>query len=196
MRDYVYSASYSRIKVTKNAGQTWIDIKTGLPNYNITDIEVSNIDANRAWVTFSDYNNTHKVYETNDAGNTWTNISGNNLPALPVNCIVHQAGANDDLYIGTDIGVYYKDSTMNDWMPFNSGLPNVIIKELEIHYGEGTISAATYGRGIWQSPLNTFSNVDVDNTEGVEFLIYPNPTKSKITVSSLIKKKFLLVFFH
>ncbi len=193
--DYVYSASYSRIKVTKNAGQTWTDIKTGLPNYNITDIEVSNINANRAWVTFSDYNNTHKVYETNDAGNTWTNISGNNLPALPVNCIVHQGGANDDLYIGTDIGVYYKDSTMNDWMPFNSGLPNVIIKELEIHYGEGTISAATYGRGIWQSPLNTFSNVDVDNTEGVEFLIYPNPTKSKITVSSSDKKEISVSLF-
>ena len=84
---------------------------------------------------------------------------------------------------------------MNDWMPFNSGLPNVIIKELEIHYGEGTISAATYGRGIWQSPLNTFSNVDVDNTEEVEFLIYPNPTKSKITVSSSDKKEISVSLF-
>ena len=35
-----------------------------------------------------------------------TNITGTNLPNLPVNCIVYQANANEDLYIGTDIGVY------------------------------------------------------------------------------------------
>ena len=114
----------------------------------MTDIAVSTNNPDRAWVTFSDYNNVHKVYETNDAGSSWVNISGNNLPALPVNCIVYQGGANDDLYIGTDVGVYYKDNTMTEWVPFNNGLPNVIVNELEIHYNEGTISAATYGRGL------------------------------------------------
>ena len=46
---------------------------------------------------------------------------------------------------------------MTDWAPYMTGLPNVVIKELEIHYGAGTISAATYGRGIWESPVNTIS---------------------------------------
>ena len=40
-----------------------------------------------------------KVYETNDAGSTWINISGSNLPGLPVNCITYQGGTNDDLFI-------------------------------------------------------------------------------------------------
>ena len=102
--NYIYAASYSRIKVTKDAGLSWTYIKPGLANYNITDIAVAKNNADRAWVTFSDYNNIHKVYETNDAGNSWINISGNNLPGLPVNCIVHQGGSTDDLYIGTDIG--------------------------------------------------------------------------------------------
>ena len=48
---------------------------------------------------------------------------------------------------------------MSDWIPFNDGLPNVIVKELEIHYDEGTISAATFGRGVWESPLNTFQQM-------------------------------------
>ena len=57
------------------------------------------------------------------------------------------------------MGVYYKDNTMTDWAPFNNGLPNVIVNELEIHYDEGTISAATY-EGMRESPLNTISSVN------------------------------------
>lgn len=181
--DYIYAASYSKIKVTKDAGLTWTYIKPGLANYNITDITVSTNNPDRAWVTFSEYNNTHKVYETNDAGSSWTNISGNNLPGLPVNCIVYQGGANDDLYIGTDIGVYHKDNSMTDWVPFNDGLPNVIVKELKIHYDEGTISAATFGRGVWKSDLNTLST-SVAPDKQVHFKIYPNPAEDKITIST------------
>ena len=192
--EYIYAASYSKIKVTKDAGISWTYIKPGLANYNMTDVEVATNNADRAWVTFSDYNNIHKVYETNDAGSSWTNISGNNLPELPVNCIVYQAGANDDLYIGTDIGVYHKDNTMTEWIAFNDGLPNVIVKELEIHYDKGTISAATFGRGVWESPLNTLSSVSINNKENLDYIIYPNPAKDKITISTNAKSINVKIF--
>jgi xyloglucan-specific exo-beta-1,4-glucanase len=160
----------------------------------MTDITVATNNADKAWVTFSDYNNTHKVYETNDAGNNWTNISGNNLPGLPVNCIVYQGGANDDLYIGTDIGVYYKDNTMTEWAPFNDGLPNVIVKELEIHYDKGTISAATFGRGIWESPLNTLSGVGTKDIKKLDYTIFPNPAKDQITIKANTRSVFVRIF--
>jgi len=182
--DYVYAASYSKIKVSKDAGASWSYIKPGLANYNMTDIEVATNNPNRAWVTFSDYNNTHKVYETNDAGASWENISGGNLPGLPVNCIVYQGGANDDLYIGTDIGVYYKNNTMTEWIPFNDGLPNVIVTELEIHYDKGTISAATFGRGVWESPLNALSSLSSNNIKNLDYTIFPNPASDQITITS------------
>ena len=38
------------------------------------------------------------------------------------------------------------------------GLPNVIVNELEIHYGSGKIRAATFGRGVWESDLQTPPN--------------------------------------
>jgi hypothetical protein len=183
--NYIYASTYSKIKVTKDAGQSWTYIKPGLPNYNITDVVVSTTNPDRVWVTLSDYNNAHKVYESIDAGDNWTNVSGSNLPALPVNCIVYQGGANDDLYIGTDVGVYHKDNTMSDWVPYMVGLPNVIVKELEIHYDAGIINAATFGRGVWQSPLKTTSSTSTNEFSSIDFSIYPNPAKDKITIQGI-----------
>ena len=193
--DYIYASTYNRIKVTKDAGQSWSNIKPVIANsFNITDVVVSATNPDRVWVTLSGYNNTHKVYESIDAGDNWTNVSGNNLPALPVNCIVYQGGANDDLYIGTDVGVYYKDNTMSDWVPFNDGLPNVIVKELEIHYDEGTINAATFGRGVWKSELNTLSTVNSNYFNDVEFTIYPNPADDKITIHTTENKVLINIY--
>ena len=68
------------------------------------------------------------------------------------------------------------------WAPFNNGLPNVIVKDLEIHYDEGTISAATFGRGVWKSPLNTLSTLNNNNIESLNCIVYPNPAKDQITI--------------
>lgn len=181
--DYIYAGSYTKLEVTKDAGQNWQNIKIGLPN-NIGGIAVSKNNADRAWAVFSNYNNIDKVYETIDAGNTWENISGVNLPALPVNCIVHQGGINDEIYIGTDIGVYYKTNTMSEWAPFNTGLPSVIVEELAIHYQEGTISAATFGRGIWKSPLNSPPNSTINDFQNISFSVFPNPASNYININT------------
>ena len=181
-QNYIYASTYSTLKVTTDAGASWASIKSGLPNYNITDVVVSAANPDHLWVTFSEYSANHKVYESIDRGANWINITGNNLPNLPVNCIVSQSLTNDDLYIGTDVGVYYKDNSMSDWIPFMTGLPNVVVKELEIHYTEGTISAATFGRGVWKSPLNTLPSAINENENG-HFSIYPNPAENYITVS-------------
>lgn len=180
--NYIYAASYLTLKVTKDGGATWSNIKPGLPNLNISDIEVSYNDPEKLWVTFSEYSSAHKIYKSIDGGSTWNNITGAALPNLPVNCIVYQYFANDDLYIGTDIGVYHKDNNMTDWAPYMNGLPNVIVNELEIQYDIGKIRAATFGRGVWESdlqaPLNSSFNYDLPYIE-----FYPNPTSSFLTVS-------------
>ena len=179
--DYIYAATYSRLMKTTNSGQSWTSIKPGLPNYNISDVTVSDNDPDRLWVTMSEYNASNKVFESDNGGATWTNITGTNLPNLPVNCIVYQANANEDLYIGTDIGVYHKDNTMSDWAPYKNGLPNVVVNELEIHYPTNRIRAATFGRGVWDSPLNsssTYTNSEIVNNLN----IYPNPASNQLYV--------------
>ncbi|RPG52665.1 MAG: T9SS C-terminal target domain-containing protein [Flavobacteriales bacterium TMED84] len=179
--DYIYAATYSRLMKTTNSGQSWASIKPGLPNYNISDVTISDNDPNRLWVTMSEYSASNKVFESSNGGATWTNITGTNLPNLPVNCIVYQANAYEDLYIGTDIGVYHKDNTMSDWTAYKNGLPNVVVNELEIHYPTSRIRAATFGRGVWDSPLNsssTYTNSEIVNNLN----IYPNPASNQLYV--------------
>ena len=48
---------------------------------------------------------------------------------------------------------------MAEWEPYQSQpgsttfLPHVPIKELEVHQQSGNLRAATFGRGLWQTPL-------------------------------------------
>jgi photosystem II stability/assembly factor-like uncharacterized protein len=134
-----------------NGGTSWTTI-TNVPPGTITAIACSNTDPNKAWITYSGFNNNNKVFQTTDQGVTWTNLSAS-IPNIPINHIVYQNNSNDALYIGTDVGAFYKDATSAIWQPFSNGLPNVIVSQLAIHYATNTIRASTYGRGMWESGL-------------------------------------------
>jgi hypothetical protein len=78
-------------------------------------------------------------------------------------------------------GVFYTDNTLTEWEPFNNGLPNVRINELEINTADNKIYAATYGRGLWRSSLYD-SSLSVNDFEFSDLSLYPNPTKSEVNL--------------
>lgn len=152
--NFIYAGNGVKLYRTNDGGLTWADVTAGLPvatNY-LTDLAVHDSNPKVAYVTFSGYVAGQKIYKTDDAGNSWTNISGS-LPNLPADAVIHEKRDDNPLYVGTDDGVYYRNDNLPDWIPFKQGLPNVIVDQLEIHYGTKVIRAATYGRGAWQAPL-------------------------------------------
>jgi photosystem II stability/assembly factor-like uncharacterized protein/PKD repeat protein len=154
---YIYIGNNNHILRTIDGGNTWVEVTNNLPADSIamTSIAVDPYNPDIVYATFTFDHNGQKVYKTVTGGigvNAWTNISGT-LPNIPIDCIAIQQGGNHGLYIGTDVGIYYTDTTMTDWIPFSNGLPNVRVPELSINYTSNTILAATYGRGIWQCPL-------------------------------------------
>ncbi len=165
---------------TTNGGQVWENITpnvfSNLQNY-INDIAVSE-NPNKAYIVATGFEAGKKVFETNDGGQSWANISGS-LPNIAVTSIVHQqASASNDLYIGTDLGVFYKNDELPDWELFSDNLPNVIVNELEIDYNESKLYAATYGRGIWfANLLNPITGIDDQNSwvSTMEVSLLPNP---------------------
>ncbi len=150
--EVVYAANRTTVWRTRDGGDTWEPANGGLPTGFISYLAVSQYDPNTAWLTFSNYAKDQRVYMTEDGGQNWVNYSGG-LPNVPVNCVVYENNSNQAVYIGTDIGVFYRNRSMTEWLPFNDNLPNVMVNELEIHYPSGKLRAGTYGRGLWESDL-------------------------------------------
>ena len=148
----IYVAYDTVLYKTTNAGVTWTPMVSSGGNV-ITYITVSPINPLDVWITLSGYTAGAKVYGSSDGGATWSNWSGT-LPNVPINCIVYANVCDGGLYIGTDLGVYYwgTSASTTDWIPFNTGLPNVVVNELEISSND-QLWAATFGRGLWKSYL-------------------------------------------
>lgn len=148
----MWVAKPGELYLSVDGGSFWTSI-TNIPAGTITGIACSNTDENKAWITYSGFNNNIKVLQTDDQGASWINLSAS-VPNIPVNCITYTNNSNDAIYIGTDVGVFYKDASLNVWQPFYSGLPNVQVTQLSIFYGTPTkLRASTYGRGMWESDL-------------------------------------------
>ncbi len=153
--DVIYYANDLTMRRTVNNGSSWQAVGTTLPPLVITAIVVHPTQPDHVFVSLSGYADGDKVFESVDGGTSWTDLSGN-LPNVPANTLVLDP-ATDGLYVGTDLGVFYRDAQLSDWQPFSQGLPNCIITELEIHAATGRLRAATYGRGLWESDLFTMS---------------------------------------
>ena len=106
-------------------------------------------------VTKGGYGAGRKVYRSADTGMTWQNITYN-LPNVPANCLRYDKGSdtsNYDMYVGTDVGVFFKKELDTVWQYYGLGLPNTAVTDLEIFYPTGKLRAGTYGRGIWETDL-------------------------------------------
>jgi hypothetical protein len=145
----VYAATGTSFRMSADAGGSWT---TYTAPGSVTRIAVDPTNSLRVFITVSGYNAGSKVYRSTNGGSSWTNISGN-LPNVPANCIVYQTGTNDGIYVGTDIGVFYRDNNLGTWVPYMNGLPTVPVFDLVINHNAGLIRAGTYGRGIWSSDL-------------------------------------------
>jgi len=181
--NYLYVADYRSLWVTDDEGDSWTNITNGLPvnGLNINDIAISGKNPEQAWVVFSGFNSENKVYMTMNAGQTWENVTMN-LPNMPVNCAVYENESDDGIYVGTDIGIYYTNNELDEWVDFSDGLPSVMVFEMEINYKESKIKAATYGRGLWESPLYNSAVGIMEEAIADEFSIYPNPSNGLFTV--------------
>lgn len=154
----IYAATTSILFQTTDGGATWANITGTLPigSNLITYISVKQDDPNTVWVSMGQFN-ANRVFQSINGGATWTNVSAG-LPSVPVNCVIQnkQNTSQVELYAGTDLGVFIKLGAAN-WVPFSTGLPNVVVMELDIYYASdpafSKIRAATYGRGLWESEV-------------------------------------------
>ncbi len=147
----LYVSEGSRLWRSDNHGSSFTSLSVP-GSREISYISVAYDDPMHVFITRSGYTAGQKVYESKDGGASWTNISAN-LPNIPANCVAIENNGAVGVYAGTDLGVFYRDKNSSEWLPYNNNLPNVIVTEIEINYTDRQLKMATYGRGLWQSPL-------------------------------------------
>jgi PKD repeat protein len=157
--DIIFVSTDDEIYKTIDNGNNFTDITGSLPtNSVITSIEVNPSNSDELWVSRGGWDGLNHIFHTSDGGATWNNLTGN-LPNLPCNIVKFDVGTNGGVYVGTDLGVYYRDEDLGSWIQYMNNLPNVIVNDLEIHEATNVIRAGTYGRGVWESPnYNAYNN--------------------------------------
>jgi PKD repeat protein len=154
----ILAADLKTVYKTTDGGNSWSEVTSNIStSMNITNVAIHATNPDIMWATMGGYN-IYRVYESTNGGETWRNIA-DGLPLIPVYTIAHNKLNTEylELYAGTELGVYIKRGEA-PWAPYMEGLPNVVVTELEIYYGENAeaskLVAATFGRGLWESELH------------------------------------------
>ncbi|MBI5216261.1 MAG: T9SS type A sorting domain-containing protein [Ignavibacteriae bacterium] len=145
------SSPFFQIFVSTNGGQNWSNVTGSLPNRYPTDIHFDYSNSKTVFLTYSGYGTSH-VFKTTNLGQTWLNLTSN-LPDVPTQSIVTDPENPEDIFVGTDLGIYHSSDGGEFWNDFNAGMPLTMITDVTISNITGILRASTFGNGLYQRSL-------------------------------------------
>jgi len=140
---------------------TVTNVSTGLPSGYVNCLAVDPTDSDNVIAVFSNYNLQSLWYSTN-SGSSWTDIEGNlsgaTGPSVRWTTIFYVSGESH-YFLGTSIGVYFTD-TLNGgstvWtQEAVSSIGNAVTVMLDWRDNDGTLAAATHGKGVYTAPVTS-----------------------------------------
>jgi hypothetical protein len=143
----------------------WLQIGagSGLPQAPVTRIAVDPAFPGRAYVAYSGFAAGAHLYRTLFFNGNWfvSAVSGSGStslpPTIPINTISIEPSATQNLWVGTDDGVFKSTDSAATWVRFSAGLPRVPVYEISIDESRQRVYAATHGRGAFM-----ISNATID----------------------------------
>jgi hypothetical protein len=123
----------------------------------ISDIAIDWADATlgSVYVVFGGMGDQRRVWRFDGA--RWEARSGTpggtGLLDVEHNALVVDRADPNQLYVGADIGVWHSADRGLNWTPFENGLPDAPVFDLQIHSTQRLLRAATHGRGLYEIPL-------------------------------------------
>jgi photosystem II stability/assembly factor-like uncharacterized protein len=118
----------------------------------ITRIETHPKNGKTVFVTVGGTGHRH-VYRSDDAGNTWRDSDGGQLPDSPHHAIVIRPDAPDTMFAAADTGVFRSTDGGATWTDMTGNLPSTMFVDLVYQEKDRTLTVATYGRSIWRLNL-------------------------------------------
>jgi hypothetical protein len=167
---------------------TWVNVTGGnavLPNRPILDVafDPTTTTAPIGYAAVGGFNantptTTGHVFQvvctTDCASFTWNDKTGN-LPDIPVDSIIANPKFRQQVFAGTDWGLYYTDditAASPAWLRFDNGLSHAMIWDMQYDRGFSTLSVWTRSRGAYVWPLPSDPNATPTPTPGAT----PTPT--------------------
>jgi photosystem II stability/assembly factor-like uncharacterized protein len=148
------------VKISTDGGIIWIDVTSNIPGEPkwISKVVTHPSEENTMYIVRCGLSENNKIYKTTDLGNTWTNISGD-LPDLPCwDLFVHyyfdEADTIDNLFIGTDIGVYTSTNDGMNWQYASEDIPFLPVMDFDGAFN-GKLRVGTNGRSAYETELET-----------------------------------------
>lgn len=178
----VFATYSNRITTTNDLGLTWQNLT--LPGSQpITRIAVRPTNSNYIYASRGGYTNNLKVTMSKDGGATWINYS-EGLPNVPCNVIIYEPNSPGRVYVGNDLGVYYRDSVMTQWEVYGQGLPFTFVNDIKIAHTADKLRIGTFGRGIWETDLCATTTASLSENALIDdyAYIYPNPAKNQFSI--------------
>lgn len=142
----------------KTAGPTFTNViyYDSLPRGGPENIATSMTDPQRAYLLYNG-GASGKVYLTTNAGNHWTNITGNYSSPAAVRALVESPYNTNVLWLATDLGVYKTLDGGAHWWWWNIGMPDAVeVNDLQyVQSPDGDyIVAGTFGRSTFIRNVN------------------------------------------
>ncbi len=102
--------------------------------------------------------NCPRLLHTTDYWQTWEDLTNELSDVGRVQAIAVTPFNSDQIFVGTDFGVFWSEDGGQSWAPFQTGLPVVRVTALvyvpsETAGGFDTLVAATYGHGLYERPI-------------------------------------------
>ncbi|TLX70854.1 T9SS type A sorting domain-containing protein [Labilibacter sediminis] len=156
-----------KVQVSTDGGATFTSVNNPMDLGAISNIVTHPNDPETAYVLFS-FSYYPKIFRTTDLGQTWEDISGFNLsepatssngfPNVAVNTLLVMPFDNNEIWVGTEIGLFISYDNGANWTYANNGIPAVSIWDMKIVGDE--VVLGTHGLGVWSVQRNGLSNVN------------------------------------
>ena len=152
--------------------QTKVEIQGNEFAGSISDIEFG-VDENHIFVTFYNYG-VESIHYSSDGGVNWEKKEGN-LPDLPVFNILQSPLDNDEVIIGTELGVWFTNNFSSEnptWNQANAGMKDLRVTDMDLRKGDNKVFISTYGLGIYSGEFqNSEPTFTVNSTtKNIEIL--------------------------
>lgn len=144
-----------KIHRTENAlaaTPTWETFTLPAATNNRASIAPVKSNSNVVYVTCNS-----KVFRSGNKGLTWTEVTAN-VPNVNIIKIIHDEYSTDEsVYVGSAIGIYYKNNTMLNWQNHSQNLPTIANITDFMIFNDGTsnseLRVSYYGKGVWGGDL-------------------------------------------